>query len=79
MRDLLLYSRFLFARPSAIEGTARILDFGNFLDSYNNPQTPEEADALALYADWCAVGYDIQTAIKKLSKRQFEGCKTSVR
>lgn len=69
MRDLLMCSRFLFARPSTIEGVARILDFGNTLDSYHFSQTSEEADTLALSADWCAVGHDVQTAIQKLLKR----------
>ncbi len=78
MRDLLLYSHFLLARPSAVEGAVRILDFGNTLDSYNCSPTSEETDALALYADWCAVGHDLQTAINRLSKRR-PGEKASVR
>lgn len=69
MRDLLPYSRFLFTRPSVIEGMARLLDFGNTLDSYQFFQTAEEADAQALYADWCAVGHDMQKAIDRLLKR----------
>ena len=35
---------FLFARPSFLEGTARILDFGNVLNTYNCSPTPELAD-----------------------------------
>lgn len=68
MRDLLPYSRFLFARPSALEGMARLVDFGNTLDFYHFSQTGEEADALALYADWCAVGHDVRKAIERLLK-----------
>lgn len=63
------YSRFLFARPSAVEGVARLLDFGNMLDTYNFSPTAEKADTCALYADWCAVGDDLRAALQRLSER----------
>lgn len=56
------YTDFLFARPSFLEGMARILDLGNTLSEYNESLTPEEADTRALRADWKAVGSDIQRA-----------------
>ena len=56
------FSAFLFARPSLIEGAARILDFSGALDEYHTTPTGEEADRRALEADWRAVGHDIEEA-----------------
>lgn len=58
------YTPFLFARPSFVEGCARVLDFGDTLTSYNTALTPEQADAIALYLDWLAVGQDLRTACR---------------
>jgi hypothetical protein len=52
----------LFARPSFLEGVARLLDLGNTLAEYNESQTPEQADFLALRSDWRAVGAEITVA-----------------
>lgn len=60
-------SSFLFARPSFVEGIARIIDFGNTLREYNTSPTPEEADYYAIRADWCAVGVEIQRASSKFA------------
>jgi len=49
------YSTFLFAEPSATEGVARLLDFGNALSTYNLSTTPKQADERALRADAAAV------------------------
>ena len=54
----------LFARPSAFEGVARILDFGDTLTEYNTANSPEQADVLALWSDWLAVGDDMWWAIR---------------
>ena len=54
---------FLYARPSAVEGVARILDFGNTLNEYNYSSTPEEADFLALRADWRVAARDLGIAL----------------
>jgi hypothetical protein len=56
------FSSFLFARPSLTEGVARIVDFGNTLNSYNSSMTPEQADFFAILADWRAVGQDLSNA-----------------
>ncbi len=53
---------FLFARPSFVEGIARILDFGDTLTEYNRS---EQADALALRADWRAVATELRRAAAK--------------
>lgn len=59
------YSTILFARPSFVEGMARIMDIGNTLNEYNVSLAPEQADRLALRADWCAIGADFHAAIEQ--------------
>ncbi|MHB8312455.1 MAG: hypothetical protein ACYDD0_04035 [Candidatus Dormibacteria bacterium] len=46
---------FLYARPSFLEGVARLIDFAGFLNQYNTSLTEEQADRLALTMDWAAV------------------------
>ncbi len=53
----------LYATPSFTEGIGRILDFGNTLTEYNNSPSGEQADFLALRADWRAVAADLRTAM----------------
>lgn len=57
------YSDFLVAKPSAIEGIARLLDFGNTLNEYNCSLTAKLADEIALRMDWLAVGNDLKSAM----------------
>ena len=64
------FSTFLFARPSFFEGCARVLDFGNTLQEYNQSATPQEADFRAIVADWSAVGEEIQLALDTAPKQQ---------
>ena len=59
---------YMFARPSALGGMARILDFGGTLNEYNTANSPQQADTLALWSDWLAVGDDMWSAI-----RAYEG------
>jgi hypothetical protein len=61
---------YLFAKPSFIEGIARLLDFGGTLNIYNESGTGAEADVKALKNDWEAVGQDIQTAIISYGQKQ---------
>ncbi len=57
------YSELLFARPSWLEGVARLFDFGGALDMYNDDGlTADEANTLALAADWRAIGQDMRAA-----------------
>lgn len=56
-------SDFLFAEPSFIEGVARIFDFGNTLNVYNESLSTEIADAYALWMDWYATFSDIGDAV----------------
>ena len=55
----------LDARPSFFEGLARVLDLGGTLQSYNYGDSPDNADARALTADWYALGGDFHTALKQ--------------
>jgi hypothetical protein len=56
------FSTFLFARPSFVEGVARVLDLGGTLNVYNISMTERQADFWAAYADWRGVGEDIRQA-----------------
>lgn len=64
------YSDFLYAKPSFLEGVARIFDFGGTLNGYNDSPTGEEADAAAIRSDWEAIGQDMHNAIGAFEKEQ---------
>jgi hypothetical protein len=66
MRD---YTGLLFAQPSFAEGLARTLDIGGTFDAYNESQTSEEADRLAIASDWYAVGADLLSAINRYASK----------
>ena len=57
------YSDFLYARPSFLEGMARVMDFGGALNEYNTFLSDEDADFVALWMDWSAVGQDMRDAM----------------
>jgi hypothetical protein len=57
-------SDFLFAQPSFASGAARVLDLWGQFDDYNRSETPAEADAKAIAADWLLVGQDILDSIE---------------
>jgi len=54
---------FLYSDPSFLSGLARTLDLHGLFDVYNSSNTPREADARALAADWIVVGQGLQNAI----------------
>ena len=62
----------LFARPSFLEGLARLLDFGGTLNEYNYSDSPAEADFLAIQSDWEAVGLDMTWAIEEFEETYQE-------
>lgn len=66
------YSDFLFARPSMLEGVARILDFGNTLNEYNGSPSDEVADEVALRMDWAAVGHYLRSALREYGEETKE-------
>jgi hypothetical protein len=61
---------FLFARPSFSSGAASTLDLWGQLPEYNKSNTPLEADANAIFADWAVVGQDISNAIDELASER---------
>jgi hypothetical protein len=58
------YTDFLFARPSFIEGIARLVDIGHTFDEYNQSVNGEKADLKAIRMDWLAVGADLEAAFR---------------
>ncbi len=60
---------FLFARPSFLEGFARVVDLGGTLNTYNTSPSAAEADAAAIWADVRAVAGDIRAVGNRLKKR----------
>ena len=59
-------SELLFARPSAVEGIARILDFGDTPTEYNRSRNSAEATVLALRSDQQAVKEALDRALDLL-------------
>ena len=59
----------LFARPTFLEGAARIFDFASVLQQYRTDATEAEADTNALRSDWMAVGDDIRHAIMSYERQ----------
>lgn len=53
-------SDFLFARPTLLEGLARILDWGGTLSEFNRHA---HADRVAIAMDWRMVGNDVRAGI----------------
>lgn len=64
-RELSNRTAVLFARPSFMEGVARIMDLTGTLSEYNVSETPQEADYNALWADWCSVGIDLSEGMNQ--------------
>ncbi|MCY3919876.1 MAG: hypothetical protein OXG38_08745 [Chloroflexi bacterium] len=65
-RQVSIYTDFLYARPSFLEGCARVFDFANSLSVYNTSIDPEASDKRALWADWHAIGDDLRAAMGEL-------------
>lgn len=59
------YTDLLYARPSFLEGMARVADISGTLQVYNESPTPELSDYRALRSDWQQVGEDMQRAMTK--------------
>jgi hypothetical protein len=54
----------LYSDPSFLSGLSRTLDLYGMYDDYNMAESPAEADACAIAADWIVIGQDIQDAIQ---------------
>ncbi len=75
MNDL---SDFLFARPSFIEGIARLLDFGGTLQEYNRSVTPSQADHRALCMDAEVIGDDLRAVINSYEEMLNDDTKRQI-
>lgn len=64
---------YIFARPSILEGFARIADLGGTLQKYRRSPTPDQADSKAIYSDFKAVGDDIRRAMDQFDGGQNAG------
>ncbi|MEH1777066.1 hypothetical protein [Nostoc sp.] len=67
-----ILSSYLYARPSLIEGVARMVDFGNRLQVYNTSLSSEQADYLALLSDWVVVGNDLKKAMAEFKEAESQ-------
>lgn len=63
------FSSFLFARPSFVEGVARLIDVSGSLNTYNTSPDGVTADTRALDADWRAVGDCVKESILRYARR----------
>lgn len=59
------FTSILFPESSYLSGCASVLDIGGTLTEYNERSTPQEADLLAVWADWMAVGKDLSYSIEQ--------------
>jgi hypothetical protein len=64
------YTNLLFARSSFLEGAGRLVDVGDTLTEFNRSLDDAQADRLALWADWCAVGDDLGSVIGRYVMEQ---------
>jgi len=58
------FTDILSARPTLLEGAARLIDFDGTLDDIPGMPTGEDADRIALASDWYQVGRDMREAIE---------------
>jgi len=60
------YSMFLFARPSFVEGCARLVDLAGTLNEYNYAPDGAQADRLGSVVDTAALAGDFAVAREHL-------------
>lgn len=66
------FTDILLPRTGFLVGIGRVLDIGAGLSCYNYALTPEEADFIALYADWRTIGNDLRRGMKESESWQDE-------
>ena len=68
------YSYYLGARPSFLEGIARLMDFGNTLDAHKSYSSSSgtEADHAAIARDWAMIGLDFRNAVAEFEAEEAE-------
>lgn len=59
----------LFAVPNFLSGAASAFDPADSLCTFNESPTGMDADAIATFADWKAVGGDLVAAMKSEESR----------
>ena len=62
-------SMVLFARPSFVEGFARVMDIACTLNEYNTALDGEQADELAFLADCIALSEDVGMVKAETAKK----------
>ena len=62
----------LFARPSFIEGIARIMDFQGSMSEYNFSTDGQATDQRAIRSDWLRVGADMRFARSEFDRGNLE-------
>ncbi len=63
-------SDFLFARPSVLEGVARLMDLQGSLNKYNRTREPDE---IALAMDWKVIARDLNEALVRIVRQRTGG------
>lgn len=63
---------FLFASPNFWAGYGSSIDIFGGMFEFNRSLTPEQADWLAMHADWLAVGQDIRHAMSEFKAEHPE-------
>ena len=66
-----LKTGFLYAIPSFITGSSRLVDLWGIFDNYNSSDSEQEADAIALYSDWRITGQDLRDSVNDLADQNF--------
>lgn len=59
---------FLFSTPTFLNGMGSVLNIAGNYYTFNDSESDEEADFLALKSDWGVVGEDICESIIKVKK-----------
>ena len=65
-------SLFLASRPSLLEGIGRVFDFAGAMNVYNHSDTPDQADMIAMQADWTAVADDLKEAFARFERDEIK-------
>ncbi|MCB1175828.1 MAG: hypothetical protein KDK34_04070 [Leptospiraceae bacterium] len=66
--DSIPWTYSLIPESGFLDGVGRVFDIMGTLPHYNFSDTEEEADNLAIYSDWAAIGQDFRNAIMNLSR-----------
>lgn len=65
-------SLFIANRPSFLEGMGRLFDYAGAYNQYNHSASPEEADTIAMEADWTAIADELREAFGRFDQGERE-------